>query len=110
MNVHTYKTAGGKDLIREYLDNLSLAESAEGYFILEELEKRGIDFLESIETRQIENKLWEIKFRMHNRIFYVLLDRDNIYLLHACKKQKDKAEQHDLNKARDRAKHINRKS
>ena len=68
-----------------------------------------MDFLESIETRQIENKLWEIKFRKHNRIYYVLLDRDNIYLLHACKKQKDKAEQRDLNRARDRAKNINRK-
>ncbi|MFA5585915.1 MAG: type II toxin-antitoxin system RelE/ParE family toxin [Saccharofermentanales bacterium] len=110
MNVHTYKTAGGKDLIREYLDNLSLAESAEGYLILEELEIRGLDFLESIETRQIENKLWEIKFRRHNRIFYILLDRDNIYLLHACKKQKGKAEQQDLNKARARAGNINRKS
>ena len=92
------------------MDNLSLAESAEGYLILEELEIRGLDFLESIETRQIENKLWEIKFRRHNRIFYILLDRDNIYLLHACKKQKDKAEQQDLNKARARAGNINRKS
>lgn len=110
MHVHTYKTDGGKDLIRDYLDKLSLAESVEGYFILEELEKRGVDFLELIDTRQIESKLWEIKFRRHNRIFYVLFDEDNRYLLHACKKQKGKAEQEDLIKARNRAKIINRKS
>lgn len=106
MNVHTYKTDGGKDLIRDYLDKLDIIESVEGYFILEELEKRGIDFLNSLNTRQIEAKLWEIKFRRHNRIFYVLFDNDNIYLLHACQKQKSKAEQHDLDKARNRAKEI----
>ncbi|HPX92886.1 MAG TPA: hypothetical protein PK646_01330 [Bacillota bacterium] len=44
MNVHTYKTDGGKYLIRDYLDKLDTIESAEGYFILAELEKRGIDF------------------------------------------------------------------
>ncbi|MGI6720153.1 MAG: type II toxin-antitoxin system RelE/ParE family toxin [Anaerovoracaceae bacterium] len=103
MKVHTYRTGGGKDLIRDYLDKLDIIESVEGYLILEELEKRGLDFLDTLDTRQIENKLWEIKFRRHNRLFYVLIDKDNIYLLHACKKQKGKAEQHDLDKARNRA-------
>ena len=31
MNVYTYTTLGGKDIIREYLDSLSREESAEGY-------------------------------------------------------------------------------
>lgn len=106
MNVYTYKTSGGKDLIREYLDKLSVEESAEGYFILEKLEECGVEFLQSISTRQIESKLWEIKFRRHNRIFYILLDDDNMYLLHACKKQKGKAEQHELGKARSRLKKL----
>jgi len=35
---------------------------------------------------------------------YVLKDGDNIYFLHACKKQKGKAEQFELNKAIMRAK------
>jgi phage-related protein len=38
-----------------------------------------------------------------------MFDQDNLYLLHACKKQKGKAEQHDLNKARSRARKIDRK-
>lgn len=103
MNVYTYETSGGKDLIRDYLDGLPNKESAEGYLILEKLEEKGTDFLHSINTRQLEGKLWEIKFYRHNRIMYVLVDQDNIYLLHACKKQKGKAEKFELDKARKRA-------
>ena len=68
MNVHTYHTKGGKDLIREYLDSLPLRESVEGYFIIESLEQKSIDFLENINTRQLEKKLWEIKYPRHNRM------------------------------------------
>ncbi|WP_053954659.1 type II toxin-antitoxin system RelE/ParE family toxin [Inediibacterium massiliense] len=103
MNVFTYETSGGKDLIKEYLDNLPKKESAEGYFIIESLEKEGVNFLEALNTRQLDKKLWEIKFYRHNRIMYVLVDQDNIYLLHACKKQKNKAEKLDLDKAQKRA-------
>lgn len=106
MNVYTYCTSGGKDLIHEYLDGLPKRESAEGYFILEQLEKLGTAFLKSLNTRQLEGKLWEIKYPRHNRIFYVLMDKENIYMLHACQKQKDKAERFELDKARTRMKEI----
>ena len=106
MNVFTYSTLGGKDLIREFLDSLPKRESAEGYFILQELEEKGVGFLKNLNTRQLERKLWEIKFPRHNRIFYVLVDEDNMYLLHACKKQKGKAEKFELDKAKNRAKEI----
>jgi len=106
MNVHTYHTNGGKDLIKEYLDNLPKRESVEGYFIIESLEKEGVEFLTNLNTRQIEKKLWEVKYPRHNRIFYILVDNDNIYLLHACKKQKGKAEKFELEKAKNRMKEI----
>lgn len=47
--------------------------------------------------------MWEIKFSK-NRIMYILQDEDNIYFIHACRKQKGKAEQFELNKAIQRAK------
>ena len=106
MNVFTYSTQGSKDLIREYLDSLPKRESVEGYYIIENLEKEGISFLETINTRQLERKLWEIKYPRHNRIFYILVDQNNIYLLHACKKQKGKSERFELEKAKKRAKDI----
>lgn len=106
MNVYTYITSGGKDLIRDYLDDLSPDESAEGYYIIERLEDEGIPFLRSLNTRQLEGKLWEIKFRRHNRVMYILIDKDNLYLLHACKKQKGKAEKFELEKAKKRLREI----
>jgi phage-related protein len=106
MNIFTYSTSGGKDLIRDFLESLPKKESAEGYFIIRELEEQGIEFLRTLNTRQLERKLWEIKFQRHNRIFYVLVDEDNMYLLHACKKQKGKAEKFELEKAKKRAKEI----
>lgn len=38
---------------------------------------------------------------------YVIADENNIYFLHACKKQKGKAEKFELDKAIKRAKEIN---
>jgi len=106
MKVHTYITAGGKDLIRNYIDSLPVKEQAEGYYIIRQLEKMGVSGLEFFKTRQIKDKVWEIKFYRHNRIFYVLVDSENIYLLHACKKQKGKARKSDIKKALTRVKDI----
>lgn len=106
MNIHTYETAGGKDLIRNYLDSLSANESAEGYHIIELLENDGLEALDTLNTRQLDKKLWEIKFYRHNRIMYLVADQNNMYLLHACKKQKGKAEKFELETAKRRAKEI----
>ena len=106
MQIHSYKTSGGKDLIIDYLESLPIKEQAEGYYIIGILEKEGLAALEYLDTRQIRGKIWEIKFFRKNRFFYVLLDRDNIYLLHACKKQKGKAEKYEVEKALSRAKEI----
>lgn len=104
MNVHTYRTLGGKDVITGYLDKLPEKESAEGYYILRKLEEEGIPFLKTLNTRQLDGKLWEIKFHQHNRVMYVVVDKNNLYLVHACKKQKGRAEKHELNKALRRTK------
>lgn len=106
MQVYSYRTSGGKDLIIEYLENLPVKEKAEGYYIIKLLENEGIGAFELLETRQVEGKLWEIKFYRHNRLFYVLVDVENIYLLHACKKQKGKAEKFEIIKAKSRLKEI----
>ena len=45
----------------------------------------------------------EIKF-FDNRIMYVIVDKDTVHFLHACKKQKGKAEKFELGKAIKRAK------
>ena len=103
MNIIDYVTAGGKNLITEYLDKLPITEQAVGYRIRERLRERGIVELKSFNTRQLRGKLWEIKFS-DNRIMYIVRDSENIYFLHVCKKQKNKAERFELEKAIRRAK------
>ncbi len=106
MNVHHYETSGGKDLILEYIDDLPKNEKAEGLTILEKLEDEGLAALDVLNTRQLRAKLWEIKFYDDNRIMYVVADGDNMYMVHACKKQKGKAEKFELDKAIKRVKEL----
>jgi phage-related protein len=87
-------------------DELPKNEKAEGLTILEKLEDEGLAALEVLNTRQLRGKLWEIKFFDYNRIMYVVADGNNIYLVHACKKQKGKAERFELDKAIKRVKEL----
>lgn len=103
MKLHDYKTSSGKDFIKEYLSSLPKTEMYTGYHIRHMLIKNGLEALAELDTRQLKGKLWEIKFSQ-NRIMYVLADSDNLYMLHACKKQKGKAEQFELDTAIQRAK------
>ena len=105
MNVYHYETSGGKDLILEYIDGLPTNEKVTGLTILEKLEDEGFAALDVLNTRQLRGKLWEIKF-YNNRIMYVVADEDNMYLVHACKKQKGKAEKFELDKAIKRVKEL----
>lgn len=109
MNVHHYETSGGKDLILEYIDELTKNERAEGLTILGKLENEGLEALNILNTRQLRAKLWEIKFYDDNRIMYIVADGDNMYLVHACKKQKDKAEKFELDKVIKRVKELGKR-
>ena len=95
MEIHDYVTLGGKNVIKEYLGSLPHSELREGYRIRHLIKQYGVSALLELNTRQLKSKLWEIKFSK-NRIMYVLEDEDNIYFLHACKKQKGKTEQFEL--------------
>lgn len=105
MNVFRYETDGGKDLIINYVDKLPSKERATYYAIQAKLEEDGIKALDALNTRQLKKKLWEIKVSK-NRFMYVLADEDNIYILHACRKQKGKAEKFELSKAIKRAEEL----
>lgn len=57
-------------------------------------------------NKKWSGKIWEVYFRKHNRIFYVSIDRTDIYLLHTCRKQKNKTEKKDKNIVIKRAKEL----
>jgi phage-related protein len=103
MNVYHAQTQGGKDLIMEYIMSLTKPEIIDGLTVLEAFEK---DDLNTLTLKQWQGKVWEVYFYKHNRIFYVVLDGSNCYMLHACRKQKNKTEPQDSDTVIKRAKEL----
>lgn len=103
MILHNYESNTGKDLIMEYLDSLTAEERLDGLMVMEHMEKNEFD---KILFKRWEKKVYEVYFKKHNRIFYIAIDSNNIYLLHACRKQKNKTEKNDSNIVRKRAKEL----
>jgi len=102
MEIHDYTTTGGKNLIKEYISTRSLEERREIYKIRHDIILNGFYAFQELNTRQLRGKLNEIKY-CDNRIMYVLKDGDNVYFLHACQKQKGKAEKYEIETAMKRA-------
>lgn len=103
MIIRPYCSALGRNLIYEYIDSLSTEEQVDGYTVLQHMEKGEFD---KIFFKPWEKKIYEVYFQKHNRIFYIMTDKENIYLLHACKKQKNKTEKKDANIVRKRAREL----
>ena len=105
MTLHPYCSESGRNLIYEYIDSLSTSEQVDGYTVLQYMERGEFD---KILFKPWEKKIYEVYFQKHNRIFYIMVDKDNIYLLHACRKQKNKTEKKDANIVRKRAKELSK--
>ena len=103
MTVHHYKTSGGKDLILDYIMGLSKPEIIDGLSVLENFEN---DELDKLNLKPWQGKVWEVYFYKHNRIFYVAIENTDVYMLHACRKQKNKTEPNDSRIVIKRAKEL----
>lgn len=103
MNVHHYHTAGGKDLIMEYVNSLSKMEIVDGLSVLKKFEQ---DDLDSLTIKAWQGKISEVYFYKHNRIFYVIVDGEDVYMVHACRKQKNRTEKRDSEIVIKRAKEL----
>lgn len=100
MTLHSYFSNSGRDLILEYVNSLPEEEKTDGLSVMEYMENGEFD---KIRFKQWEKKVYEVYFQKHNRIFYITVDKENIYLLHACRKQKNKTEKADAKIVRKRA-------
>lgn len=105
MRIHNYQSDSGRDLIMEYIDSLTEDERVDALSVLECMENEEFD---RILFKRWEKKVYEVYFRKHNRIFYITVDQDNIYLLHACRKQKNQTEKKDKKIVIKRAKELGR--
>lgn len=105
MKIHSYYSQSGTDLIEKYIDGLTVEEQVDAYDVLKQLEEGSTD---TLIIKKWEGKVREVYFYKHNRIFYVVADEDSIYLLHACRKQKNKTEKKDCKIIVSRAKELSR--
>lgn len=103
MIIHDYESRSGKALIKDYILNLPEEEKVDGLSVLRDMEDNKFD---SLLFKRWESKVFEVYFRKHNRIFYIIADENNLYLLHACRKQKNKTEKTDGDLIRKRAKEL----
>ena len=106
MNIHHYHTAGGKNLILDYINSLSKMEIIDGLSVLEKFEKNELAHLN---IKPWQGKISEVYFYKHNRIFYIAVDGQNVYMLHACRKQKNRTEKRDSEIVIKRAKELGEK-
>ena len=88
MKITFYTTASGRSPILDYIHGLSKQDRARLLEALDQVEQYGFDAVRT-QFRQIEGKLWEIKVSAH-RVFYVMIQREEMVLLHAYKKQGQK--------------------
>ena len=102
MKIFDYTTAGGKNLILSYIDDLPAPIKTEIYAVRQLIADEGMNAFPLLTTRQLYKKLWEIKVSQE-RIMYVIQDQDTVFFLHIYKKQKGKAEKQELEKAKKRA-------
>jgi len=97
LEVTFYRSGQGNSPVEKYLDSLDDHEAAPLHAALKDISLHGLEGA-SVQLRVIKGKLWELKIHQH-RVFYVLITGPRMVLLHACKKQSQKARQGDLNLA-----------
>jgi phage-related protein len=107
-----YRTASGREPVREYIESLSKEDQALIANDLEIIRDHGFKDT-TVETRKLQGKqfkgrLWEIKTGKGNqqRLFYCVIQGHTLVLLHACKKQKEGGQSEDLEKAAKRMKDV----
>lgn len=77
----------------EFIEKLPKVERGRTLAIFESGQHYG---LSSLNTRQIDGKIWEIKTYRHNRFFY-FRHHDQLILFYALKKQKPRLQRLELN-------------
>jgi phage-related protein len=105
MRVFFFKTSSGRSPVIDELDSLPVQASAHAYELLDGIEQHGLN-APRVVFRQIEGKLWAIKMNLPAtggyRVFYSLLEKETMLLLHAYAKKSQKAPKKELDTARKR--------
>ena len=104
MKIVFYTKDGGKQPVYDFIKRLPLKDRARVLACLKSIEELGFE-CPRVQFRQIKGSLWEIKIRIQSggyRLFYVTVCSDTIVLLHAYKKQSQKAPKKEIDIAEQR--------
>lgn len=88
MKVVFYTAPSGRSPVWDYLKTLELRDRARLLEALSDVERHGLNAVK-VRFRHIERKLWEMKIDAY-RVFYVVLQGDELVALHAYRKQGQK--------------------
>lgn len=107
--INYWRNPSGKAPVEKYIDAIdNKKEKAELLSALKGIQEYGTETV-GVDFRQIEGKLWELKIRTHgkqHRIFYAVLRRNEMILLHAYLKKTPKAPTREIETAKQRLKQL----
>lgn len=99
--VYYFLRGNGRAPVEEYLksiaDRRQLAATEKA---IHQLQQWGVLLPEPV-AKHVEGKIWELRIRFGNRIFYIIQDTREIILLDGCTKKRDRLEPRILNRVRD---------
>ena len=104
VKVRFYTSPGGANPVEKYLDKLGGSEAAAVFAAILYIEQHGIVDT-PLNLRPIAGKLWELKVSQQ-RVFYVIIIGPEMVLLHAYKKQGQKAPKNEIEVATKRMKDV----
>lgn len=104
IRIEFYQTASGRVPVEDYLNSIHPDVRSAVSEAIRDIGQYGFKTLHA-DFRHILGKLWEIKIDT-NRIFYVMIHREKMVLLHAYKKQSQKMPRRELKVAIKRLKEV----
>lgn len=108
MKVYFYHTGSGRSPIEDFIESLSKPDQARIAEVIIGMEQFGLAY-SRVQFKPLRGKLWEVKFSAPGggyRMAYVLIQADQMVILHAFKKSGQKTPLKDLELAEKRMKEV----
>ena len=108
MRVNFYELSSGRSPVEDFIEDLSKADQARFAEVIVGLSEYGLSY-SRVQFKPLRGKLWEIKFAAPGggyRMAYVLVQSDEMVIVHAFRKSTQKTPIRDLDLAEKRMKEV----
>jgi phage-related protein len=106
--IEYYKDRGGREVVKQFIDNLPLVPRTKTYAVLDLLMEYGINIGLPHSRKIVGTKLWELRILGESsiRIFYIAMANKTFWLLHGFVKRSQKTPENELKVAIKRLKEL----